>query len=403
MATIRELPNELLLEIALAVDVTGLQSLSLACHQLQSIGQEALLRTVVLAPANIWKLASTLHARPDLAKAFTHLHLGSFTKAVYDDLRTIARDQWLKAGREGSTWGAWCEMLAQAYPAMRRRSLDQLGDPFDGIFDALALITALSPSAKRLTLTTTALDNIDFMRILLGEGDGTPDPGRHEQLVRSLVQSRLQNLEIEEEKDIMHPIPLFQPRLWGATPKHKSLLNIQLVRFTQLKRLVVPLYRISRRYEGLAYLHDPSVWGHSNPTEVLPKTLETIILQMDRRVVAGDFLWVADTPNAVPTLQNLELRFPLNRLSTAWGIASVPHIAQQILGALRPLESNLVFFTSFGNEKFAGLRRLRSDEIPGPSPGDLVVAIERCLATSMEQLERDAELMNALGYCKRPL
>jgi hypothetical protein len=54
--------------------------------------------------------------------------------------------------------------------------------------------------------------------------------------------------------------------------------------------------------------------------------------------------------------------------------------------------------TVFGDRKFADQARVIS---PGYTIGDLVLALERCLATTYDELEKDAEMLAALCYTAR--
>jgi len=72
-----------------------------------------------------------------------------------------------------------------------------------------------------------------------------------------------------------------------------------------------------------------------------------------------------------------------------------------MLVVLRNWESSsLTMVTIFGNIKITEtcLKPRVPREPRTLSPGNLIAAIELCLATNMEQLEQNMELMEALGY-----
>jgi hypothetical protein len=405
MTGILDLPNELLLEVALAVDVNGIQGLSLACRQLRLVGQEALLRTAVLPVANIWKLASTLQERPDLARAFTHMRLGSCTMAECDRMKAEVEKQCLEATRDGSKWGACCDTLVESYPAVRDYRLDMGKDSTGTVFGVLALIAALASSLKALTLPIDAIDTIDYMRNLLANnGDNlyltSPE---HRQQPRSLLQSRLESLEIQP--NAMRPLGVQSVSQRNGAVEVVKAEYISLAGFDRLKRLVVPFERIAYepKDQGVGPHLDffPPVWQRSDPDTVLPKTLESITFCISRDFTMQDMAWLDKVPKLLPKMKELEFRFHLNLLSAAWSNASISFNAEHLVNLLRKWQSNVHVLTTFGSNTFAGYRKMGGDVWTAPWRGDLVAAIERCLATSHDTLEQDAELMDALGYQKR--
>jgi len=244
MPGILELPNELLLEVALDADVTGIQGLSLACRQLRPIGQEALLRTAVVPLANIWKLACTLQERPDLAKSFTHMRLGGCTRATCDKINTAIEKQCLEAALDGAKWNAYCDTLVQSYPAVQGYRLEMEKDPSGISFGVFALIAVLAPSLKALILHRDAVDGVNYMRNLLAN-NGTDSrvaiPERRQQ-ASSLLKSRLESFEIWGEGQLLSAPHAMSNR--NSTLSVLSAQYVSLAGFNQLKRLVVPFNRI---------------------------------------------------------------------------------------------------------------------------------------------------------------
>ncbi|KAF1943838.1 hypothetical protein EJ02DRAFT_452893 [Clathrospora elynae] len=97
----------------------------------------------------------------------------------------------------------------------------------------------------------------------------------------------------------------------------------------------------------------------------------------------------------ISRLHEIELRHKWNLLSTAWTACVYPWQIQRLIDATRRLQSLASVKFKFGEEKFA-----KKGERPDPMQhvaGDLVQAIERCRRTTHGKLERDPELMSALG------
>lgn len=336
MVGLLQLPVELLLEVALGVDVTGLEDLSLTCRQLRPIGQVALLRTAVLPLPNIWKLAFTLQKRPDIAKAFTHIQLGSCIREVCEKMVTEVEEQCLEATLDGSTWDACHDMLVQIYPAVRERPFEEKNSAATISFAALVLLVAVAPNLKALTLPTTAIDRVDYMCNLFANRGRNPDLAHHErqQQVRSLVQSRLESLDISLEIELSCCL-----ESWSGPAGFGPLELIQgqcitLSGFRQLRNLVLPLIQITHEPRD-GVVRGPVAYTRTalraiDPTEVLPKTLESIAFDMYGGISMDEMEFLSKVFGVVPHLKQLELRFSRNLLSTAWDIASNPFSGKQI-------------------------------------------------------------------------
>ena len=74
--TLFGLPDELLLNIALRLNVSTLRNVAPTCPRLRFIAQEALVRTAALSPKHAWLLVDLLQQRPQIERLFTHIRLG---------------------------------------------------------------------------------------------------------------------------------------------------------------------------------------------------------------------------------------------------------------------------------------------------------------------------------------
>lgn len=69
-------PDELLVNIVNGISLVNLKNLSLTCHHLRPIAQEALVQKSTVRLSHIWNLVNTLQRRPGLTSALTRLSLG---------------------------------------------------------------------------------------------------------------------------------------------------------------------------------------------------------------------------------------------------------------------------------------------------------------------------------------
>ncbi|KAF2822857.1 hypothetical protein CC86DRAFT_469482 [Ophiobolus disseminans] len=209
------------------------------------------------------------------------------------------------------------------------------------------------------------------------------------------VQSRLKTLEVVHETTDLNtkPFMLVQDGTY-----------ISLAGFDQLKRLTVPFGRIGRQPVKTTDNFGPSrdhEIGFSDPRTVLPKSLESVCFLISGYFRIDDVIWFRRLQQAVPNLQQMELQFTMNLNSATYDICLNRPIAQQMLAIIRGWKrSDIVLMTTFGNAKLnIGVSKDMVQATPtNPLPGQFAGTIERFLATSLEHLEQNTDLMEDLGF-----
>jgi hypothetical protein len=395
-APILQLPDELLLDIAKDVDVTGLHGLSLTSRRMRPVAQECLFRKATLSPINVWKLVGTLQSRPGLAMALTHLRFGPITQVQRIDMMRISELHEMQ-----SDHSLCCDIIPQLYPQKDEAAKEHTQARVDDFYSAgVIIIVALAKGMETISTGTVAFNAIPVMKTLFHD-QSTVTSCWHEQ-ARSQLEGRLEGLNI-----------VVDPRLESYVSGRRMSAGdpfpcfyIDFSRFELLKRIVIPYTEIGKVSNHLARApHQPnysSDW--KDPGSMLPYSLESITLtQVEAFFDVDWFSKLLGCVNLLPNLRKIKMRISYNILSTAWYIRASPQGGRKFLALLRSLEgSNALLTMAFGEVKFAevgtGMMFPTSNDYIS---GDLAPALEKCLATTHDNLEKDAEMLAALGYTAR--
>jgi hypothetical protein len=379
-AAILKLPDELLLDIANNVDVISLHGFALTCRRMRPIAQEALVRNATLSPINIWKLVETLQAHPGLAIALTHLRLGPMTQE-----HAINMIETSEAHETQADHSTCCDIIPGLYPHTDKSASKDSKARVDNFYSAgLVVLIALAKNLTAISTGTNSIDTIPVMRILFNN-DNASTLCWYEQ-ARSQLEDRLEELNVVIDPWLdRHRLPLSRCPIQPMNLSHLG----------RLKRLVAPPANIYSLQDK------PGNWTPSDPCRVLPHSIESIRLTR----ISADFevRWLSSLlrfVNSCPGLREIGLQFPYNTLSTAWYICASYQAGQRFLTLLQELKaSNTLLTVSFGDLRLTDPAR----GVTCPSSeryitSDLVPALERCLATTHDDLEKDIQLLVVLGY-----
>jgi hypothetical protein len=155
-----DLPNELLLDVAQYIDPHGSIAMSLVCRRLRHAGQQRLVSTASVLPRNIFKLAYTLYARPDLAEKFLCLHLEILSEAEYSatcDLISTALESMEYTTR-------YSEIVSRKFPNFGESS--KIRDPTDVVgflTVGIVVLLTLTPNLVGILVCTNALDRLHLL------------------------------------------------------------------------------------------------------------------------------------------------------------------------------------------------------------------------------------------------
>jgi hypothetical protein len=387
-AAILKLPDELLLDIANNVDVVGLHGLALTCRRIRPIAQEALVRNGTLTPIKIWMLIDTLQTHPELAMALSHLRLGPITKE-----QAISMMETSEAHKTQAYHSSCCDIISRLYPHTDKTAHKIIHSQPDDFYTAGVLVLiALAKGLIAISTSTNSIDTVPMMRTFFNN-DNAFVSCWHRQ-AKSQLEDRLQELNVTD--------PWLGRDREARTWPPATFMNLS--RFRQLKRLVVPSQYISLVQNDTTLPIYDGYYTQSNPCLLLPKSVE--LIQLTRIDAYFSVAWLSKLMGCVnifPKLRKIEMHFDYNMMSTAWYIRASNQGGKRFLTLLQELKaSNALFTTAFCDVKFADEAQLKilptsEDHITG----DLVPALEKCLATTHDDLEKDAEMLAALGYTAR--
>jgi hypothetical protein len=92
MANLIAPPDELLVNIALSLDGTGLSNLALSHPQFRAVAREGLLEKATVSPKNNFKLVENLHQYPSTGSKLIHIRLGPITTDMLREMRVASAD-----------------------------------------------------------------------------------------------------------------------------------------------------------------------------------------------------------------------------------------------------------------------------------------------------------------------
>jgi hypothetical protein len=397
-AAILKLPDELLLDIAKDVDVTGLHGLSLTSRRMRPIAQEGLIRKATLSPINVWKLVETLQLKPGLAMALNHLRFGPITQVQHIDMMRISELHEMQ-----SDHSSCCDIIPLLYPPKNEPAKEHTQARVDDFYSAgVVVLVALAKGMEMISMGTDAFSAVPVMKTLFHDQSALTSCW-HEQ-ARSQLEGRLEGLNIVVDPRLEKYVSGRRMSADDPFPR----LYMDLSRFERLKRVVVPYTEICKVSNHIARApHQPSYSNDwKDPGRMLPQSLGSITLtQVEAFFDVDWFSKLLGCVNSFPNLRNIEMRISYNILSTAWYIRASPQGGRKFLTLLRALKMSKALLTmAFGDVKFAevGTNTMfptSNDYISG----NLAPALEKCLSTTHDELEKDAEMLAALGYTARSI
>ncbi|KAI4932287.1 uncharacterized protein J4E92_004187 [Alternaria infectoria] len=398
---ILRLPDELLVSITGGVEIVDLHALSLTCRRMRPIAQEGLIKRATVEPANLWKLNAMLRIHPDLVASFTHLRLGPMTMDV-------ARDSYEKH------YTAW--KISRGCYEHSTTDAERWTVCF---FESMTVLFTLAHSLKATSfngMSGTIFDEVNdaYNAFVCHNKPATISTHQPIRQARSDLQARLEEINVEVS-------------LVGEYLHNSLIMGLDPVDFSSLKRLVIPYQYL---FDKLC-IHDRATFGHrirdpatAELRHVLPSSLESL-----RTSISHENLWpgtqwldnlIADDVN-FPRLREVQLLYPYNIVSMGWHYRSIPYSNnKEFPAALKRWRASRVgLTTAFGTTKFREIgweepsgnlttaletRKLYADAKQPErhyTTGDLIAVIEKCLATTHDQLEKEPEMMAALGYVLR--
>lgn len=405
-----KLPDELLLNIALLTDslegegVLALKALSLTCHRLHPIAQEALIRNAAVSIRHIWTLVEILGTRPILANSLTHLRLRRLDQATYDMMQEENARGKILANEDHESRVAFVQ---EAFPIANIVEWMEDGFKTEEAFCSFGILVviSLSPGLKKLSVCNNLLDCLPLITGLLNHTTLWPDssiPERYKS-IRCLLENQLESLELTEDQPVIKTGKFYRRYMsrYDLSDFSCSYDLVNLAHFQNLKCIVVPLSRLPRTHP-FDYRH-VSIQA-TNLSHVLPQSLESIRVDIGVRYTNFSVEWFGnfiEDSNTLPHLKHVTLRFELNMPSTAWHMCTLGTRfgQEQLDGMQRWKASRVNAKTEFGTVKFVGVREVpdwvRSDVYV---EGDLSTEIKRSLATTHAQLEQEIVLLEELGY-----
>lgn len=400
IANLLELPTELLLEVGRHLGHDESLSTSLACRRLRNIGQEQLMRTSAVCPSRIWKLANTLGGRPDLAKAHTHLRIGRLGADVYIAIKKSLSQQ--DAARADVS--CYMDVISHNLPLFN--TLNGSHDVIDtprSLQLGIVVVLALSPNLCAMSIFTNVLD---FSGELLGfchvkdrsQGDFTIDWSDQ---VREYVAKRLEKLVVVREKHVSEPAARRAADATSIFWRQREIIRevasfkmriLDVSRCERLETLEAPCSRLQQTLRGLPMMLPPTlrrlcIHGPGTGSQKLRVTVDSLITDAGR----------------LPSLHLVELRFHCNVIATAWKICSDQTYGRSELEKYRVWQlAPFRLITTFGKAKsFIEKRRNLRDTISSYEEGNMIAALERCLAIPREEVKHHPDIAEALGYSDR--
>jgi hypothetical protein len=332
-----DLPVETLMDIASNLTAKNLQSLALACRILGSISREALVRTVPVAPRNIWKLLNVLLSYPDLQPKMKRLQIHPLSEEAYRTLKVLDKEAAISMTAEQLTA---CINIVQG-------SLPEGSEPVQGLLDgenftsdALSILLAITPNLTELSISTDLVDCLPVLGTIFRD-TGLPKapvaPAWHA-LAVSRLKEQLADLNIREE---VWWYLCQEMRDWKEKCECKGWLRFELI--PSLKRLTVPFNRLG--YEPLGCENTGGLLtilrSHMKkacPKSILPSSLEYLRMTFGRESIDGEMIgakkltnppqlkmsWINDIFDSTEhfhRLRCIELETDYTALDTIWRLS----------------------------------------------------------------------------------
>lgn len=377
-AAILRLPEELLVHITEDVDITDLHVLSITCRRIRPIAQEGLVRRATLPLKNVWKLVDLLQAYSTLVISFTHLRLGPISE---DAARSIVSNH-NAAQRPHMIHGDY-SICDTAFKESRCTSA------------GMKVLLTLAHGLKCVSMGTVSSHSFDLLNacILTGTDTYSTEVAMHSyEKARSDLQARLEEVNVDPD----HP---------DAFPATSLVMSLHLSECSKLKRLVIP-YRTLFKRPGDRLLSEFTPCRlvehryYTEPHRILPPSLESVHIIFG--TVSPDVRWLDRlilNEVGFPKLREVQLLFKQNLLSAAWNLCCYPD--SRLLATLRGWQASRVDLTTrFGIARFTDVAIMETKrDTPAPYiAGDIIPAVEKCLATTLDQLKDEPEMLAALGY-----
>ncbi|KAF9701514.1 hypothetical protein EKO04_000996 [Ascochyta lentis] len=224
-------------------------------------------------------------------------------------------------------FNACCNTIRSVYPSKQNwKWMFAIRTDTDSASMGLSLLIALASDLKIMSLHTTSMIDSDLLTSIFGNSGYNQDAHWHRQ-VFTVLQSRLEQLTIWDDR-------------YGT--------RINLKQFSQLRVLVIPLYRIQWRTKGVRVCSIP-------PQDVLPQSLETIAVCVADNKFYWNLSWIdriTEGLSMFPRLRSIEIRFQENLWSTAYSLTKMSNYCQSNLASVTAWKSAACEVTTMvGNHK----------------------------------------------------
>lgn len=248
------LPEELLLNIALHTDVIGIKGLALTCRQLRPLAQEALLRSApAVAMGALWILVEELQ-KWEFSSKIPHICLGTsergadsqqiaelvrvwMTRSGHRRCRDIIQRMAEAAELTGYEWWLTALNLAFGSKKIKASMISSLG------LSLVFAMFAMTPTIGKLVLSLSAAVNYDVLRSLFGHAKFPPQQWHLP--VHQIIRKRIETLELT--KDISMLVSYQNKRAPWLCPHSTQHLSFALRQLAQTEcAFSGPSHRASR-------------------------------------------------------------------------------------------------------------------------------------------------------------
>jgi hypothetical protein len=189
------LPDELLLSIALDVDVHDLHSLLRTHRCFRAVAKEGLICKARTPPHQIFELIKTLDANPTIVKRMKHLRFASLTVKVHEKINKLGPMYHSRMGDKSCA--AACAKIEKAHLSPDnvawKHAVAEIEDFYSVV---LSLLIAQTSDATALTLGINTLDAMPLTKRIFRADTGVNGYGYQQTLITSKPFSHLKVLSV---------------------------------------------------------------------------------------------------------------------------------------------------------------------------------------------------------------
>ena len=197
--SILALPDELLLPIALDINVRDLHNLLRTHRRFGAVGQEGLVYKASTSTRQIFRLIQTLNTSASLAKRMTHLRSAPLTNSVRATMKQFSSTH--RDSMTGDAYTVACELVEKTALGPEniawKQSIREMGDVY-GV--GLSLLIAQASSLQSLTLGMDMLAVVPLVEQVFCRNSAAPVASWAEQ-VQTVLSDRLECLTVYCDAD----------------------------------------------------------------------------------------------------------------------------------------------------------------------------------------------------------